>query len=140
MLLRLQRYSLKVTYRPGKVLHLADALSRAYPNKQREDMLEKDIEVNMITSQLPMSDEKLQKFITAKSEAPEMQLLKDITLRGWLNEKSAVPKGIQPYLTFRDETAHSAGLLFKAAKLIVPQKQRQEMLSKIHESHMSLKI
>lgn len=52
MLLRLQRYSLKVTYRPGKELHIADALSRAFLKEQREDLLEKDLEVNMVTSQL----------------------------------------------------------------------------------------
>lgn len=132
MLLRLQRYSLKVTYQPDKELHIADALSRVYLKEQREDLLEKDLEVNMITSQLPISEEKLQKFRLAMAKDHEMQLLKDITLRGWLNEKSAVPKVIQPYWTFRNEIAHSAGLMFKAAKLIVPQQLRQEMLSKIH--------
>lgn len=76
MLLRLQRYSLKVTYRPGKELHIADALTRAFL-KEQEDLLEKDLEVNMITSQLPMSEKKLQKFRTGTAEDPEMQLLKD---------------------------------------------------------------
>lgn len=76
MLLRLQRYSLKVTYQPGKELHIADALTRAFL-KEQEDLLEKDLEVNMITSQLPMSEKKLQKFRTAEAEDPEMQLLKD---------------------------------------------------------------
>lgn len=92
----------------------------------------------MITSQLPMSEKKLQKFRTATAEDPEMQLLKDIILKGWQNEKSAVPKDIQLYRTFRDEITYSAGLMFKAAKLIVPKQLRQEMLSKIHESHLGI--
>lgn len=114
MFLRLQRYSLKVTYRPGKELHIADALSRAFLNEKNEELLEKELEVNMITHHLPMSEEKLHKFRAATAEDPEMQLLKDNTLRGWLDDKSAVPTEIQPYWTFRDEITHTSGLMFKA--------------------------
>ncbi|CAJ1049307.1 uncharacterized protein K02A2.6-like [Xyrichtys novacula] len=138
MLLRLQRYSLKVKYRPGKELHIADALSRAYLNEQKEELLEKDLEVNSVTLQLPVSEEKLHKFRSASAEDPEMQLLKNIILRGWPKERSAVPKLIQPYWTFRDEITHADGLMFKAAKLIVPNQMRQEMLNKIHESHLGI--
>lgn len=72
------------------------------------------------------------------AEDPEMQLLKDLTLRGWPNEKSAAPKDIQPYWTFREKITHLSWLMFKAAKLIVPQQLRQEMLSKIHESLLGM--
>lgn len=44
MLLRLQSYSLKVNYCPGKELHVADALSCAFLNEQEEELLEKDLE------------------------------------------------------------------------------------------------
>lgn len=138
MLLRLQRYSLNVTYRPGKELHIADALSRAFLKEQKEELLEKDLEVNMITLQLPISEKKLQMFRKATAEDPEMQLLRDTTLRGWPSERSAVPKEIQLYWTFRDEIAYTSELMFKAAKLIVPHQLRQEMLNKIHESHLGI--
>ena len=84
MLLRLQRYSLKVTNRPGKELHIADALSRAFLKEQKEELLEKELEVNAITHELPMSEEKLQKFRKATAEDHEMQLLKNITLRSYI--------------------------------------------------------
>ena len=77
MLLRLQRYSLKVIYNPGKELDIANDLSQAFLQKHKEYLMEKDLEMNMIKSQLPMSEERLQKFRTATD--PEMQLLKDIT-------------------------------------------------------------
>ena len=134
MLLRLQRYSLKVNYRPGKELHIADALSRAFLDEQKEELLEKDLEVNLIT--LPVSEEKLHKFRSAAADDPEMQLLKDVTLSGWPKERSAVQKLIQPYWTFRDEITHTSRLMFKGAKLIVPSQMRQEMLNKIHKSHL----
>lgn len=138
MLLRLQRYSLKVTYQPGKDLHKADALSRAFLNEKNEELLEKELEVNMITHHLPMSEEKLQKFMAATAEDHEMHLLKAITLTGWPDDKSAVPTEIQPYWRFRDEITHTSGLMFKAAKLIVPHQLRQNMLNKIHEPHLGI--
>lgn len=43
---------------------------------------------------------------TAMAEDPEEQPLEDLTLRGWPNEKSAVPKDIQPCWTFREKITH----------------------------------
>lgn len=57
MLLRLQKYSLRVTYKPGKQLHIADALSCAYLRETEEELL-----VNCITHQLPMTEEKQERF------------------------------------------------------------------------------
>ena len=92
------------------------------------------MEVNLIT--LPVSEEKLDKFRSAAADDPEMQLLEDVTLSSWPKERSAVPKRIQTYWTFRDEITHTSGLMFKGAKLIVPSQMRQEMLNKIHKSHL----
>lgn len=136
MLLRLQRYSLKVTYRQARNYILQTCVEHS--SKSKKDLLEKDLEVNMITPQLPISEEKLHTFRNSTAKDPEMQLLKHITLKGWPNETSAVPKEIQPYWTFRDEITHTSGLMFKAAKLIVPLQLRQEMLHKIHESHLGI--
>ncbi|XP_024119581.1 uncharacterized protein K02A2.6 [Oryzias melastigma] len=138
MLLRLQRYSLKVNYKPGKELHIADTLSRAFLKESTEDLLEKELEVNMITPQLPMSEEKLKTFKEATEQDPELQRLKDRVQRGWPNERHAVHKDIQPYWTFKEEISYTEGLMFKGEKLIVPQQLRQEMLEKIHESHLGM--
>lgn len=116
-------------------MHIVDTFSRAYLNKQKEDLLRTDLEVNMVTSQLIISEEKMHKFRKATAEDPELQLLKDITLKVWPNERSAVPKDIQPYWTFRKEITHMSGLMFKAAKIIVPNQLRKEMINKVHESH-----
>lgn len=59
MLLRLQKYNVSVTYKPGKELHTADALSRAYLHEHKKDLLEEELQVNWITPQLPISEEEL---------------------------------------------------------------------------------
>ena len=46
LLLRLQKYEVNITYVPGKHMHLADTLSRAYLNEQPTDaVLTNDMEV-----------------------------------------------------------------------------------------------
>lgn len=138
MLLRLQRYSLNIVYKPGKEMHIADALSRAFLNEQTEDLLGEELEVNWVTQQLPVSEEKLNMFREATAADPEMQLLHKVAMNGWPKDINAVHKDIQAYWTYREEISCSSGLLFKAAKLIVPNQLRGEMLSKIHESHLGV--
>lgn len=82
-------------YLPGKELHIADVLCQAFLKEQKEDLLENVLQMNMITPQRPISEEKLHEFRKATAEDLEMQLLKDITQRGWPNEKRAVPKELQ---------------------------------------------
>uniref|UniRef100_A0A8C9UY15 Gypsy retrotransposon integrase-like protein 1 n=1 Tax=Scleropages formosus TaxID=113540 RepID=A0A8C9UY15_SCLFO len=137
-MLRLQKYNLKVTYRPGKQMHIADTLSRAYLKEHTEELLEEELEINWITPQLPISDKKLQEFRKATAEDPEMIMLRNVIMNGWPAERSAVPKELQPYWTFKEEISYTSGLMFKAAKLIVPSQLREEMLDKIHESHLGI--
>ena len=74
MLLRLQRYTLKVTNKPGKERYIADTLSHAFLKEQREDLIGAELEVNWVTPQLPISEKKLM-FRKATADDPEMQML-----------------------------------------------------------------
>lgn len=112
MLLRLQRYNLKVTYKPGKEMHIADALSRAYLNEHTEDLLGQELELCWITTYLPVSEEKLRVFRSATAADQELQLLCKMTMDGWPKERGEVPKLIQAYWTFKEEISFTSGLLF----------------------------
>lgn len=57
---------------------------------------------------------------------------------GWPLEKKEVPKEMEKYWTFKEEISYASGLLFKTAKLIVPNQMGKEMLNKIHESHLGM--
>ena len=63
MRLRLQKYNLKVRYIPGKFLHIADALSRAFDqsNVPTDDGMHQDMEhfIHSVIIDLPISDVKL---------------------------------------------------------------------------------
>ncbi|KAJ8365010.1 hypothetical protein SKAU_G00138410 [Synaphobranchus kaupii] len=57
-----------------------------------------------------------------------------------LSEMQARKEWVLSYYrrSFKEEISCTDELLFKAEKLIVPQQLRQEMLSKIHESHLGI--
>lgn len=92
--------------------------------------------MNWIPPQLPISEEKLEVFQNATAQDSTLQELKNMTMRGWPKDRSAVSVSVQPFWTFREEISFALGLLFKADKLIVPLQLRPEMLKKIHESHL----
>lgn len=136
--MRLQKYSLEVKYKPGKEMHIADALSRAFLKEQKAKLLDGELEVNFVSPQLPVSEEKLQEFRKATEEDAELGLVAKAILKGWPDKQRQIPDNIKQYRTFREELSYVDGLVFKIARLVVPHTLRTEMLRKIHESHMGV--
>ena len=139
MMLTLQRYDLKVKYRPGVELSVADALSRSYLPETAETLIP-DLEVNEVhlTTHLPISPEKYVEMQQATAADPVMQALTSIIQQGWPKSKKDVPHALRQYWDYRDELSSVDGLLFKAQRLIVPHSWRKEMLDRIHESHQGI--
>ncbi|XP_056135369.1 G2/mitotic-specific cyclin-B2-like [Lampris incognitus] len=73
MLMRLQKYSLNVNYKPGKEMHIADALSRASLKDLTDSTQEEELDVSYVVQQLPVSEEKLQQFKEATQEDEELR-------------------------------------------------------------------
>lgn len=97
LLMRLQKYQVKVQYKPGVEMYIADTLSRAYlPETGSPD---KDIEaqVHMVISNLPVSNEKLEEF---RNETKEDITLTETVLNGWPETKDQAAKEIQPYWNY----------------------------------------
>ena len=142
LLLRLQKYDVTLTYRPGKELYIADALSRAYLTDRDSNDIEFDNEIDChehcLKNYLPLTKLKVQEFKDASSSDMELQQLKRVILHGWPNTKQEVPNEAQPYWNFRDEINEIEGILFKEEKIIVPASLRSEMLERIHEVHLGI--
>lgn len=75
MLIRPQAFDLIVTYKSGKDLHIVDALSRPYLQEQTDQILEDELEVNLLSVHLQISEEKLIQFKTATAENGELLFL-----------------------------------------------------------------
>ena len=98
LLLRLQKYNLKVQYIPGKWLPGPDALSRAVDTKSGtsdcDQRLQDEIEaaVDTVIETLPLNDKRLEQIKTHTQEDPVMADLKQHILQGWPSSKEMCSK------------------------------------------------
>ena len=107
MMLRLQKYDLKVTYKKGAHMYLADTLSRAYlPTTSNKETC--DEEVVIITDQrgdaeldaehinalqfLPVTEETSTRIKEATEADGDMHALKTIIRQGWPETKDKIPE------------------------------------------------
>ncbi len=57
----------------------------------------------MVTANMPVSEEMLDKFKTETRNDPVLQKLGKVVREGWPDQKVFVPNEIQPYFLFRHE-------------------------------------
>ena len=138
-LFQLQKYDLDIVFKPGKTMFLADYLSRFYLEETNDTLVE-DMNVNEIhlLSYLSVSPQKREEIKKATMKDREMTLLQDVTVRGWPETKDQLPAELKTYWNYRDEISSIDGLMFKGLKLIIPKELRNEMLDKIHSSHLGM--
>lgn len=138
MLLKLQKYQLQVTYKPGSELYIADTLSRAALNEEASD-LEDEYEVFFMqsteASEMKTNIEKLQEA-TANDQA--LQTLIRVIRQGWPAKKDEIPFETEPYWNHRDVISDYNGLVFKSDKVIIPETMRAEILTKLHAGHLGI--
>jgi hypothetical protein len=141
MLLKLQNYQIRITYTPGKEMHIADTLSRAFLKDAESDKaLEEEIElmIHEHTSKLSVSPERLQMLKTATKEDTEMQELMAVISKGWPQAKAKIPMSVRPYWKIRHHLYEVDGLIFQGSRLLIPKDLRREMLNTVHEGHLGI--
>ena len=141
MMMQLQKYNLKVVYKRGTELYIADTLSRAYlsaPNQVDEEEQEfiRAVENVNMTKHLSISPERLQEFQEKTRDDATLQDLKKNIENGWPDQRNKVLPRTRAYYKFRDELSVQDGILFKSERVIVPISMRAQMLEKIHSSHI----
>ena len=127
-MLQLQRYTLNVRYVPGKLMYVADTLSRAYITGDAgcgdpEDM---EVFVHSLVENLPANIDKLEQFRRAFAKYQVMQTLKQSIRHGWPQRKSAASPEMQAYWDISDELHDAEGLLLFGERLV----------QVIHEDHL----
>lgn len=140
MMLSLQKYRLDVQWRPGKEMHIADALSRSYLNEENEalDSKEYDLEVCSLMKHLPVSPEKYEKFQQETQKDPEASALKNKLVNGWPTYCNDLEAILKPFWIDRGEFHLVDGIIFKGSCIFVPKSMRSEMLKILHESHFGI--
>jgi hypothetical protein len=101
MMLKIQKYDLIVRWRPGKEMHVADALSRAFLDDiVSSDSLEQDIEyqVNaMFLSNVSVTPDKLEELKKETVQDNVLSKLKQMYYQGWPNKINEVEECLKPF-------------------------------------------
>ena len=143
MRLQLQRYSFEVKYKPGKTLHIADTLSRA-PRKDKNNTTQTEfdvfrldiIETNLITPRI--SDQTYGEVLQAAVQDVVYIKLGQVIKSGWPENKQKLDKSLHPYWDHRDTLSiDENGVITKAKRMVIPEKLRPKMLSKLHTQHLA---
>ena len=138
MLMKLQRYDLRIVYVPGKEMYISDTLSRAFLSDNNDELIDDEFDVSLVETQLPISSAKLAEFKDSTAVDDNLCKLSEVVVSGWPNRKEMLPEGLQKYWNFRDEITVLDGLLYKSQRIMVPKTLQREMLVKLHESHLGI--
>lgn len=143
MKVKLMKYDLKVEYLQGKLMFVADLLSRDYlneigPSGESDSFSNEIVHCVGLAKHVSMSDK-------IKSRVKD-ELLKDVSLNkvmdyvknGWPKSKNMVDEIAKVYYKMQSELSEDEGLLFLNDRVVIPVSMRKEILSKLHESHFGV--
>ena len=86
----------------------------------------------------PTLNECLQEIRSETQQDRGLQKLINVILPGWPEKVSKVQDAVQPYFNFRDELIVQDGVFSRGEKIVIPLRMRQDMLNKIHKSHIGV--
>ena len=137
MLIHLQNYNLKIVYKPGSTMHIADTLSRAVnPANTNMHPCEKAIlEINLL-KHVPISNRKLGEI--QKHTELELKTLKETIMKGWPEYKEDLCDTIKPYYSLKGELTVYDGIILKGDRVVIPPTMRSDVLRQLHSTHIGV--
>ena len=138
MLLKLQRYKIKLTYKQGKHMYVADTLSRAYLQDTSCSKFVRSLESTDHTLFLSLTEKHLQPVKHVSRDDPVLEQLRHTILNRWPQNKGAVKDCSHPYFHFGDELVAQDELVFKGDLVIIPAALRKEMMASVHANHIGI--
>lgn len=138
MRIKLLDYQLSTQYLSGKLLHVADLLSRMYLDECDSDDGWITEVVHSISNSLDITEEKRREFKVATLADPVLSKLSYYYFNGWPKFKNYVDENVKFYFKLRDQIFVEDDLVFLNYRLIVPCELRQYILKLLHESHFGI--
>ena len=138
MLMRMQKYQVTIVYKPGREMHIADTLSRAFPLKCEEKNPQEEFEQINMVRYLPITNDRLSQIRESTCQDETLKLLKEVIVKGWPENKTSLPSQVHPYFHHRDELTAHDGLIFRGERVVIPCQLRKTIKERIHSSHLGI--
>ncbi|KAJ2949202.1 hypothetical protein O0L34_g6147 [Tuta absoluta] len=140
MIMKLQGYQLQIEYKPGKLMFIADTLSRAATEKGSDDDVQQDVtvHVNLLMENISVSPEKIKKIKEETQKDDSLVKVQECYERGWPVNKKGLHVAATQYWTVKDDIHVVNGIVFRNNQIVVPRSLRKEVLDRIHEGHLGI--
>ena len=126
----------------------ADTLSRAYPpadlsdkhlgTRFTEELAELVDDEQLQDLRMVASQRTIDALRVAAIEDEEYSLLIQQIAVGWPTTSADLPTELRPYATFSDELIVSGGLVYKGHRVVIPRGARDDILHRLHASHIGI--
>jgi hypothetical protein len=135
LILKTVAYKLQVNYLPGKLMHIADALSRDFLDCNPNEEV-KMYQVHSVSSRTNCHKDQLYVHFTETDKS--LQEIVCYIQSGWPRKKHCLSKEAQTYWPVRNELYIENSLVYYRNRLVVPSALRPQMLKMIHEGHQGI--
>lgn len=136
--LKLIQYDMNVEYMPGKLLFVADTLSRAFLEETPEEdetMLEVVHSVGQTTNFTVVDKEAVQSEI---ENDPVLRRVKFYYFRGWPKTMSKITNDLKLFYKMRNDIFVTENLLFYNNRIIIPNNSKNKILDLLHTGHIGI--
>ncbi|KAL7864418.1 hypothetical protein AOLI_G00158380 [Acnodon oligacanthus] len=133
MLLQLQSYDITLVYKKGKLMYVADTLSRALNSQNFQNMVEDDTFEVMSVNYI--STARLEDLRRHTTEDRVLQTLSTVIQQGWPPRKSQLQPAVSLFFSYRDELTVEDRIIMKEHKAVIPQSLHKEYINIVHKGH-----
>ena len=85
-----------------------------------------------------VSDKKLEEIKVETEKDDKLSIVRQFIREGWPENKHDLPNKIYEYWNCKYELTESKGVVLKGEKIVIPTSLRDEMLRRLHESHLGI--
>lgn len=135
--LKLLKYNYTIEYLPGKLMYIADLLSRSFI-KTADNVTEVPEQVHCVDLEVPLSDATVYKLKQAIANDVILTQIKEYCENGWPEKCQGLSYELAVFFKLKDSLYSKNDLLFLDNKLVIPKSLRKDMLNKLHVAHLGI--
>ncbi|KAK2711163.1 hypothetical protein QYM36_012368 [Artemia franciscana] len=119
-MLAIQPYDIKLRYKPGKTIPVADTLSRLHlADTDIESQVDVEILVHSVLQTVPIASQRLAQIRRETTKDETLNSLLETIQVGWPNNKKSLDRKLGPFWNYRHELAELDGLVVKGERIVI---------------------